>query len=120
MYNSNRVQVYHEDVRVGEMEIHPPREDDVMKERKKKVMEEVKMGIKISSFSQPSKRCTPLAVLTTISSSGLCFKLEASPTPAHEPLSVFHSSCLRDQKVYYTLWKHLRALLRLCTKVINT
>lgn len=118
MYNSNRVQVYHEDVRVGEMEIHPPREDDVMKQRA--VMEEVKMGIKISSFSQPSKRCTPLAVLTTISSSGLCFKLEASPTPAHEPLSVFHSSCLRDQKVYYTLWKHLRALLRLCTKVINT
>lgn len=109
MYNSNRVQVYHEDVRVGEMEIHALKEDDVMKERKKKVMAEVKMGIKISGFSQPSKRCTPLAVLTTISSSGLCFKLEASPTPAaHDPLSVFHSSCLRDQKVYYYLVEHLR------------
>lgn len=107
MYNSNRVQVYHEDVRVGEMEIHPLKEDDVMKERKKKVMEEVMMGIKISGFSQPSKRCTPLSVLTTISSSGLCFKLEALATTAQDPLSVFHSSCLRDQKVYYYLVEHL-------------
>lgn len=108
MYNSNRVvQVYHEDVRVGEMEIHlpPPREDDVMK--KERVMEQVKMGIiRLSRFSQPSQRCTPLSVLTTISSSGLCFTLEASAsaTPAHDPLTFFHSSCLRDNKVYYTLW----------------
>ncbi|KAH0901831.1 hypothetical protein HID58_041334 [Brassica napus] len=118
MYNSNRVQVYHEDVRVGEMEIHPPREDDVMKQRA--VMEEVKMGIKISSFSQPSKRCTPLAVLTTISSSGLCFKLEASPTPAHEPLSVFHSSCLRDQKTaVMSLGVEELHLVAMCSEDIN-
>lgn len=94
-YNSNRVQVYHEDVRVGEMEIHP-----TPREKQRAVMEEAKkMGIKISRFSQPSNRCTPLSVLTTISSSGPCFKLEASATPAHDPLSVFHSSCLRDKKV---------------------
>ncbi|ESQ55201.1 hypothetical protein EUTSA_v10024324mg [Eutrema salsugineum] len=104
MYNSNRVEVYHEDGRVGELEIYPPtesqqqQEDDVTKQRKKKVMEQVKMGIRISHFSQPSERCPPLAVLTTVSSCGLCFKLEASASPAQEPLSLFYSSCLRDNK----------------------
>lgn len=110
---SNRVEVYHGDRRVGEMEIYPSREshqqeDDVMmKQRKKKqreVMEEMKMGIRISHFSEPSERCPPLAVLTTISSSGLCFKLEASPSsPAQEQLGLFYSSCLRDNKVYRCL-----------------
>ncbi|XP_009135034.2 RNA polymerase II C-terminal domain phosphatase-like 1 [Brassica rapa] len=119
MYNSNRVQVYHEDVRVGEMEIHPLKEDDVLKERKKRVMEEVKMGIKISGFSQPSKRCTPLSVLTTISSSGLCFKLEAT-TAAHDPLSVFHSSCLRDQKTaVMSLGGEELHLVAMCSEDIN-
>lgn len=112
MYSSNRVGVYHEDRRVGEMEIYPPKEseqkqqqeDDVMmKQRQKKqreVMEEMKMGIRISHFSQPSERCPPLAVLTTVSSSGLCFKLEASTSsPVQEQLCLFYSSCLRDNKV---------------------
>ncbi|KAG2238208.1 hypothetical protein Bca52824_092519 [Brassica carinata] len=123
MYNSNRVQVYHEDVRVGEMEIHPPPrdpDDDVLK--KKKVMEEVKkMGIKISRFSQPSNRCTPLSVLTTISSSGPCFKLEASATPAHDPLSVFHSSCLRDKKTaVMSLGVEELHLVAMCSEDINS
>lgn len=113
MYSNNRVEVFYEDGRVGEMEIYPSRdlqqqqqqEDDVMKQRKKKqreVMEEAKMGIRISHFSQSSERCPPLAVLTTISSCGLCFKLEASASPAQESLSLFYSSCLKDNKVYYT------------------
>ncbi|KAF2580239.1 hypothetical protein F2Q68_00006302 [Brassica cretica] len=100
MYSSNRVQVYLEDGRVGEMEICPPREshqeDHVMKQRR--VMEKVKMGIRISRFSQPSERCPPLAVLATVSSCGLCFKLEASPSPAQEQLSLLYSSCLRGNK----------------------
>lgn len=113
MYSNNRVEVFHGDGRIGEMEIYPPRElpqqqeDDVMKQRKKKqreVMEEAKMGIRINHFSQSGERCTPLAVLTTISSCGLCFKLEASPSLAQEPLSLLYSSCLMDNKVYYTSW----------------
>lgn len=113
MYSNNRVGVYLEDGRIGELEIYPPKEsqqqkqeDDVMKQRKKKqreVMEQVKIGIRISHFSQPSERCPPLSVLTTISSSGLCFKLEASSSPAQKPLNLFYSSCLRENKVYYTL-----------------
>ncbi|KFK28749.1 hypothetical protein AALP_AA7G041800 [Arabis alpina] len=107
---SNRVGVYHEDRRVGEMEIYPPREsnqkqeeDDVMmKQRKKKqreVMEDMKMGIRISHFSQSSERCPPLAVVTTVSSSGLCFKLEASSSSSvQEQLGFLYSSCLRDNK----------------------
>ncbi|CAH8346106.1 unnamed protein product [Eruca vesicaria subsp. sativa] len=124
MFNGNRVQVYHEDVRVGEMEIHSPREsqqeDDVLKQGRKKVMEEVKMGIRISRFSQPSKRCTPLSVLTTVSSSGLCFKLEALATPGHDPLSVFHSSCLRDKKTaVMSLGEEELHLVAMCSEDIN-
>jgi len=107
MYSNNRVEVFHGDGRLGELEIYPSRElnqqeDDVMKQRKKKqreVMELAKMGIRISHFSQSGERCPPLAILTTISSCGLCFKLEASPSPAQESLSLFYSSCLRDNKV---------------------
>ncbi|KAL1201800.1 RNA polymerase II C-terminal domain phosphatase-like 1 [Cardamine amara subsp. amara] len=112
MYSNNRVGVFHEDRRIGEMEICPSRElqqqqeDDVMKQRKKKqreVMEKAKMGIRISHFSQSSDRCPPLAVLTTISSFGLCFKLEASSSPAQESLSLFYSSCLRETKTAVVL-----------------
>ncbi|KAJ0239455.1 FCP1 homology domain-containing protein [Hirschfeldia incana] len=123
MYNSNRVQVYHEDVRVGEMEIHSPREEDgvmMMKEKQRAVMEEVKMGIRISGFSQPSQRCTPLSVLATVSSSGLCFKLEASATPAHDPLSVLHLSCLRDKKTaVMSLGEEELHLVAMCSEDIN-
>uniref|UniRef100_A0A1J3G7Q8 protein-serine/threonine phosphatase n=1 Tax=Noccaea caerulescens TaxID=107243 RepID=A0A1J3G7Q8_NOCCA len=108
MYSNNRVGVYLEDGRIGELEIYPPKEshqqkqeDDEMKQRKKKqreVMEQVKIGIRISHFSQPSERCPPLSVLTTISSSGLCFKLEALSSPAQKPLNLFYSSCLRENK----------------------
>lgn len=103
MYKSNRVQVYHEDGRVGEMEIHPPPRESEDVQRKKKqrgVMEEVKMGIRVTRFSQPSERCPPLSVLTTVSSCGLCFKLDApASSPAQEPLSLLYSSCLTDNKV---------------------
>ncbi|CAF2130587.1 unnamed protein product [Brassica napus] len=98
-----RVQVYHEDGRFGEMEIHPPPrepDDDVVRKKKQReVMEQVKIGIRVTRFSQPSERCPPLAVLTTVSSCGLCFKLDApaSSTP-QEPLTLLHSSCLTDNK----------------------
>uniref|UniRef100_M4FCE5 protein-serine/threonine phosphatase n=1 Tax=Brassica campestris TaxID=3711 RepID=M4FCE5_BRACM len=98
-----RVQVYHEDGRFGEMEIHPPPrepDDDVLRKKKQReVMEQVKIGIRVTRFSHPSERCPPLAVLTTVSSCGLCFKLEApASSTAQEPLTLLHSSCLTDNK----------------------
>lgn len=103
MYNSNRVQVYNEDGgRVGEMEmmLYPP-SDDVQRNKKKQrsLMEQVKTGVRITRFSPPSERCAPLAVLTTVSSCGLCFKLEApASSPPQEPLTLLYSSCLTDNK----------------------
>ncbi|CAN7013824.1 unnamed protein product [Brassica rapa subsp. trilocularis] len=98
-----RVQVYHEDGRFGEMEIHPPPrepDDDVLRKKKQReVMEQVKIGIRVTRFSHPSERCPPLAVLTTVSSCGLCFKLDApASSTAQEPLTLLHSSCLTDNK----------------------
>ncbi|KAF9608351.1 hypothetical protein IFM89_009286 [Coptis chinensis] len=55
--------------------------------------------IRITKFSQPSERCTPLAVFHTITgpTSGLCFKMESV---AHDssPLFVLHSTLLRENK----------------------
>ncbi|XP_010529412.1 PREDICTED: RNA polymerase II C-terminal domain phosphatase-like 1 isoform X2 [Tarenaya hassleriana] len=104
---SNTVEVYHCERRIGEMEINPPREsgqeDETKKMKKREIMEDLKKGIRISHFSQPSERCPPLAVLHAVSTSGLCFKLEAtfkskSSSSAHDPVRLFHSSCLRDNK----------------------
>lgn len=57
--------------------------------------------IRISHFSAPSERCPPLAVLHTINSAGICFKLKAAVNVKNQdsPLSVLHASCLRDNKV---------------------
>lgn len=103
--------MYHEDGRFGEMEIHPPPrepDDDVVRKKKQReVMEQVKIGIRVTRFSQPSERCPPLAVLTTVSSCGLCFKLEApASSTAQEPLTLLHSSCLTDNKVLLHLMEH--------------
>ncbi|KAL7102927.1 hypothetical protein ACP275_08G148500 [Erythranthe tilingii] len=56
--------------------------------------EEVK-EIRVSHYSPPSERCPPLAVLHTIKSTGICFKMESAPDA---PLSVMHATCLRDNK----------------------
>ncbi|KAL8460368.1 hypothetical protein ACS0TY_031267 [Phlomoides rotata] len=54
--------------------------------------------IRISHFSPPSERCPPLAVLHTVSSTGVCFKLESPAKNQDSPLSLLHASCLRDNK----------------------
>lgn len=56
--------------------------------------------IRISHYSAPSERCPPLAVLHTINSAGICFKLKAAVNVKNQdsPLSVLHASCLRDNK----------------------
>lgn len=55
-------------------------------------------GIRITHFSPPSERCSPLSVLHTINSNGVCLKLQSTNKPLVHQL---HSECLRDNKVYY-------------------
>ncbi|KAI3466651.1 hypothetical protein Pfo_023314 [Paulownia fortunei] len=59
--------------------------------------EEIK-EIRISHYSPPSERCPPLAVLHTINSTGICFKLESTAKNQDLPLSLMHATCLRDNK----------------------
>ncbi|KAL2253220.1 UNVERIFIED_CONTAM: hypothetical protein Sindi_0116700 [Sesamum indicum] len=59
--------------------------------------EEIK-EIRISHYSPPSERCPPLAVLHTINSTGICFKLESTAKNVDSPLSILHATCLRDNK----------------------
>ncbi|XP_057949749.1 RNA polymerase II C-terminal domain phosphatase-like 1 [Malania oleifera] len=54
--------------------------------------------IRITHFSQPSERCPPLAVLHTITSIGVCFKMESKTQSQDTPLFSLHSSCLRENK----------------------
>ncbi|GFP94718.1 RNA polymerase ii c-terminal domain phosphatase-like 1 [Phtheirospermum japonicum] len=54
--------------------------------------------IRISHYSPPSERCPPLAVLHTVSSAGICFKLESTVKNQDSPLSLLHASCLRENK----------------------
>ncbi|KAK7362873.1 hypothetical protein VNO77_04998 [Canavalia gladiata] len=53
--------------------------------------------IRISHFSQPSERCPPLAVLHTVTSCGVCFKME-SKTQHQDGLFHLHSLCIRENK----------------------
>lgn len=80
--------VYEEDDVVGEVEIYPQNQGlELMKE------------IRISHYSQPSERCPPLAVLHTITSCGVCFKMESSKAQSQDtPLYLLHSTCIRENK----------------------
>ncbi|XP_024992571.1 RNA polymerase II C-terminal domain phosphatase-like 1 isoform X2 [Cynara cardunculus var. scolymus] len=63
--------------------------------------EKLKDKIRISYYSTPSERCSPLAVLHTITSptTGVCLKLECSNTiNSNSQLHLLHSSCLRENK----------------------
>ncbi|KAK4386620.1 RNA polymerase II C-terminal domain phosphatase-like 1 [Sesamum angolense] len=80
--------------------------------------EEIK-EIRISHYSPPSERCPPLAVLHTINSTGICFKLESTAKNVDSPLSLLHATCLRDNKIRDTsvlvrlrpAWEDLKAYL---------
>ncbi|KAI5657039.1 hypothetical protein M9H77_25832 [Catharanthus roseus] len=92
------VNVYEGDRMLGEVELYTDHLNGVVWERE----------IRISYYSPPSERCPPLAVLHTITSSspsssslmGLCFKLESKDKsqPHDSPLSLLHSTCLRENK----------------------
>ncbi|KZV57582.1 RNA polymerase II C-terminal domain phosphatase-like 1 [Dorcoceras hygrometricum] len=86
---SKPVLVYEGDRVLGEVELYP--QNGI-------VFGDEFREIRISHYSQPSERCPPLAVLHTVSATGICFKLESSLKPQESPLSVLHATCLRDNK----------------------
>nr|XP_027191342.1 RNA polymerase II C-terminal domain phosphatase-like 1 isoform X2 [Cicer arietinum] len=79
--------VYQGEVVLGEVDIYPE-----VNNNNKNFKE-----IRISHFTQPSERCLPLAVLHTITSSGVCFKME-SKTQQQDPLFHLHNLCFRENK----------------------
>ncbi|WOH11812.1 hypothetical protein DCAR_0831305 [Daucus carota subsp. sativus] len=88
MYNSSSsVVVYEGEKLIGEVDAVYVDENDV-------VLEE----IRISHLSNPSERCTPLAVLHSIANNGVCFKLECKSQFLYSQLNLMHSTCLRDNK----------------------
>lgn len=85
--------VYKGEELLGEVEIHPEELNN------KKIVDELK-EIRISHFSQSSERCPPVAVLHTISSHGVCFKMESKTSQSQDsPLFLLHSSCIMENKV---------------------
>ncbi|GAY34448.1 hypothetical protein CUMW_011540 [Citrus unshiu] len=80
---------------LGEVEIYPQQQGEggEGEEKNKKVFDE----IRISYFSEASERCPPLAVLHTITASGICFKME-SKSSDNVQLHLLHSSCIRENK----------------------
>ncbi|XP_068469989.1 RNA polymerase II C-terminal domain phosphatase-like 1 isoform X2 [Phaseolus vulgaris] len=80
--------VYQGEVVLGEVEVYP--EENNYKNFHVK-------EIRISHFSQPSERCPPLAVLHTVTSCGVCFKME-SKTQQQDGLFHLHSLCIRENK----------------------
>ncbi|KAH9796889.1 RNA polymerase II C-terminal domain phosphatase-like 1 [Citrus sinensis] len=80
---------------LGEVEIYPQQQGEggEGEEKNKKVFDE----IRISYFSEASERCPPLAVLHTITASGICFKME-SKSSDNIQLHLLHSSCIRENK----------------------
>ncbi|KAL6567433.1 hypothetical protein OROGR_001101 [Orobanche gracilis] len=85
----NLVAVYEGERVLGEMQVHL--QNGVV------LGEEIR-EIRISHYSPPSERCPPLAVLHTINSAGICFKLESTTRSKDSPLSLLHASCLRENK----------------------
>ncbi|KAH7545969.1 RNA polymerase II C-terminal domain phosphatase-like 1 [Ziziphus jujuba] len=84
--------VYKGEEFLGEVEIFPGENDN------KKIIDDGK-EIRISHFSQASERCPPLAVLHTITSCGVCFKMESKTSQSQDtPLFLLHSSCIKENK----------------------
>ncbi|KAL5715584.1 protein-serine/threonine phosphatase [Ranunculus cassubicifolius] len=78
--------VYHGNSLLGEVEIYYP---------KNQIIDMRNREIRITHLSTSSERCSPLAVLHTISPSGVCFKLQSSKS---SQLFSLHSTCLRENK----------------------
>ncbi|KAH1217324.1 RNA polymerase II C-terminal domain phosphatase-like 1 [Glycine max] len=87
--------VYQGEVVVGEVDVYPEENNNNNNKNYNKNFH-VK-EIRISHFSQPSERCPPLAVLHTVTSCGVCFKME-SKTQQQDGLFQLHSLCIRENK----------------------
>ncbi|XP_004293503.1 PREDICTED: RNA polymerase II C-terminal domain phosphatase-like 1 isoform X1 [Fragaria vesca subsp. vesca] len=87
--------VYKGEELLGEVEVYPEELNN------KKIWDELK-EIRISHFSQSSERCPPVAVLHTISSNGVCFKMESKSSSSSSQdtsrLFLLHSSCIMENK----------------------
>ncbi|KAF5955424.1 hypothetical protein HYC85_008280 [Camellia sinensis] len=86
--------VYEGDKLLGEVEVYPQNQNQNQDQNGVVFDKE----IRISHFSQPSERCPPLAVLHTITSNGVCFKMESKSHSQDSPLYFLHSSCSRENK----------------------
>lgn len=116
--------VYHGEELLGEVEVYlqqlsrddgggeEEEEESCYQSRKEKarmVEDVVKERVRVDHLSQPSERCPPLAVLHTVASCGICFKMESqSSLSPDSPLSLLHSSCTRDSKVYQHITMNFR------------
>ncbi|KAK8945810.1 hypothetical protein KSP40_PGU019111 [Platanthera guangdongensis] len=81
--------VYHRSSLIGEVEIHPKNSNLGTWTRE----------IRISYISHPpSDRCSPLAILHTISTSGVCFMMESKRSADESLLFSVYSACLRENK----------------------
>ncbi|KAG6755999.1 hypothetical protein POTOM_039413 [Populus tomentosa] len=98
--------VYKGEELLGEVEIYAQEQQQEEENKRKSVIDEIVKGIRISHFSQASERCPPLAVLHTITSIGVCFKMEESTASSstkissqqESPLRLLHSSCIQENK----------------------
>ncbi|XP_019433420.1 PREDICTED: RNA polymerase II C-terminal domain phosphatase-like 1 isoform X2 [Lupinus angustifolius] len=84
--------VYEGDVVLGGAVIHPSEKIIRLKE------------IRISHFSQPSERCSPLAVLHALASPNVCFKMESKTPQQQDGLFHLHSLCIRENKTAVMLF----------------
>lgn len=81
--------VYHGNSLIGEVEIQPKNSSNLGTWTRE---------IRISHFSSPSDRCPPLAVLHTIATSGVCFRMESKRSADESLLFSVYSACLRENK----------------------
>lgn len=91
--------VYQGEVVLGEVDIYPEVTNNFNYNKNHLDDDLMMKEIRISNFSQPSERCLPLAVLHTVTSCGVCFKME-SKTQQQDGLFHLHSLCIRENKVY--------------------
>ncbi|CAL1397941.1 unnamed protein product [Linum trigynum] len=109
--------VYRGEEMVGDVEIYAQqREGEVVVDgenksfnlrNKNRVIDEILVAgreIRITHFSPASERCPPLAVLHTITSTGILFKMQPRNPPLlqqqqqHTPLHFLHSALIQDNK----------------------
>ncbi|CAN0852972.1 RNA polymerase II C-terminal domain phosphatase-like 1 [Linum grandiflorum] len=97
------VEIYAQDEVVVEGETMNSNSFNLRNNRKRVIIDETLVSgkeIRITDFSPPSERCPPLAVLHTISSTGILFKMQPrNPlTLQSTPLHFLHSTLIQDNK----------------------